>query len=168
MPFPPHLSHMAFMAQVIGSKSSVPRAEQRWQKSNCIFPEGHKPAEQLPLRWMGPLTDVLLILLLLGKTNGTHSFFFSLHHCLQLPTVYHSLSDAVCMRILTLTVHKQCFPADNWNVCGATTAMVNVSYYITALYWQAHFTVRRYKICLLHYSEIWCCFSERQSVPHTP
>lgn len=49
------------------------------------------------------------------------------------------------------------------------TVMVNVSYYITAVYWQAHFTVRQYKICLLHYSEIelWCCFSECQSVPHT-
>lgn len=122
---PPHThTHLqydkshCFMAQVIGLKSFVPRAEQRWQKSNCVFP-GHKPAEQLPSRWMGPLTDVLQILHFLGKINSIH-FFFSLHHCLQLPTVYHSLSYTICMTILTLTVHKQCFPADNWNVCGAT------------------------------------------------
>lgn len=144
------ISRMAFMTQVIGSKSSVPRAEQRWQSSKCVFPEGHKPAEKLPLRWMWPLTDLLQILLLLGKINWIHSFF-SLHHCLQLPTVYHSLSDTLCVRILTLTVHKQLFPADNWNVCGANSDGKHFILYYSGLL-TGTFTVRQYRICLLHYS----------------
>lgn len=98
-------------------------------------------------------------------SKSLHIHCVSLHHCLYLPTVYQ-----------TLHVWERCRrwhwqSSINNEISAVLYAMiVNAFYYdITARYWQPHFAVRQFEICLFHYFKLerWYCFPESQSTPHT-